>query len=300
MPTPRSRSRAQKGSRLLKGSLLPLVVLGALASVAFSPATHAELPKETPRPTAGVSYEYPYDGRDVGHPERAWTGRAYVHPAVAADPKKPVPLLVFLHGLNKELLPHRWMGGGNEGDVRRIAQDLVDKKAIPPLVVAGPSSLVEASVTNALTSWPAFDLDGFVEKTRERLQGIATIDPSRILIAGHSGAGCNDAGGLATAVHGKTHLYAAISIDTCMGPGLAQKLLAAPPDTSVVVAWQEQVWTQRPFTEFKRQWKHDLKAATPPPTALRELDPFQVKEGSPHDALVHLTLDKWLPRIFAP
>src|SRR5262249_32658119 len=154
-----------------------------------------------------------------------------------------------------------------------------------------------STVVDALTSWPAFDLDNFIAKTRERLRDIATIDDTKIIVAGHSGAGCNDSGGLATAVHGRARLLAAISIDTGLGPGLAQRLVAAPPDTSVIVAWQAQTWTQRPFTEFKRQFKHDLKLSAPPPTALRELDPIQVtpKDGFPHDALVHMALEKWLP-----
>jgi hypothetical protein len=87
-----------------------------------------------------------------------------------------------------------------------------------------------------------------------------------------------------------------------MGPGLAQKLVAASSDTNVIVSWQAQTWTQRPFTEFKRQFNHDLKLAAPPPTGLRELDPIQVqpKDGFPHDATVHLTLEKWLPKLLVP
>ena len=47
--------------------------------------------------------------------------------------------MVFLRGLNRELIPHRGMGGGNEGDVRRIVADLGDRAALPPLIVAGPN-----------------------------------------------------------------------------------------------------------------------------------------------------------------
>jgi hypothetical protein len=281
-----------------------LAPIGLALAVAFAPVSASgekkSAPRDPPRPTTGTTYEYPWDGRDIGHPERAWTGRAYVHPDVAAEPKKPVPLIVFIHGLNRELIKNRWMGGGVEGDLRRIVQDLIDKKAIVPAIVAGPGSIVESTVSDALTAWPAFDVDNFIARTQTRLQDVATIDTSRIVVVGHSGAGCNDSGGLATVAQSKTHLLGLISVDTCMGPGLARKLVGSPADTHVIVSWQAQTWTDRPFTLFKNQFKHDLKAASPPPTALRELDPIQVKEGFPHDAMVHLALEKWLPKILSP
>ena len=34
-------------------------------------------------------------------PERRWRGRAFVHRLAAADPARPLPILVFLHGTNE-------------------------------------------------------------------------------------------------------------------------------------------------------------------------------------------------------
>src|SRR3954470_15072929 len=90
-----SKSPAPKGSdaRLALASALLVIAVASL----IPGGARAEPPKEPPRPTVGASYEYPWDAKDIGHPERAWTGRAYVHPEGAADPKKPAPLLVFIH-----------------------------------------------------------------------------------------------------------------------------------------------------------------------------------------------------------
>jgi len=80
--------------------------------------------KQKPPPLDGQSYEYEYDGADKKRPELAWYARAFVHKK-AAVAKGPLPLLVFIHGLNREQIKYRWMGGGNEGDVRRIVAELV-------------------------------------------------------------------------------------------------------------------------------------------------------------------------------
>ena len=59
-------------------------------------------------PAAGTSYDYEWDAAETGHKDRAWSGRAFVHQDVAA--KDATPLLVFLHGLNRELIKNRCDG----------------------------------------------------------------------------------------------------------------------------------------------------------------------------------------------
>src|SRR5262249_22493772 len=49
-------------------------------------------------PLEGATYDYDYDGRDVGHPERRWLGRAFVHKKAAALAGQALPVLVFIHG----------------------------------------------------------------------------------------------------------------------------------------------------------------------------------------------------------
>ena len=254
-----------------------------------------------PLPLDGTSYEYQYDGLDVGHKERAWLGRAFVHSSLATVTGKPSPIVVFLHGMNTELIKYRWMGGGQEGDVRRIVAELMEAGSVAPMIVAGPSTLDRVTASNAVLLWPAFDLDGFLDRTAERLAGVATIDRSRVIVVGHSGAGCNIRGGLATALRAKTVPFANLVIDTCMATDFAKDLARAPPATNVIVSWQSISWANRSFDDFRKVFKSELKKAAPPlQGVLRELDYQQPTQGSAHDAMVALTLKRWLPRLAPP
>ena len=151
-------------------------------------------PKSPPPPAAlptldGNTYDFDYDGKDIGRPERGWLGRSFLHSKTLIDPARPMPILVFLHGMNTEQIKYRWMGGGQEGDVRRIVSTLMASDQIPPMIVAGPSTIDAVTASNAILLWPGFDLDPFLDRTQERLQGLVTIDRSRVIVAGHSGAG---------------------------------------------------------------------------------------------------------------
>ncbi len=275
----------------------------ALPSLLASPSSAA--PRTTkpppPPPLDGVSYEYEYDGADVGHKERAWLGRAFVHGSIATVTEKPTPIVVFLHGMNTERIKYRWMGGGQEGDVRRIVAELMEDGSIVPMIVAAPSTIDPVTASNAVLLWPAFDLDGFLDRTAARLAGIATIDRSRVVVVGHSGAGCNIRGGLATALRAKTVPFAELVIDTCMATDFAKAMAHAPPATNVIVSWQSISWEDRFFDDFRHLFKRELKKAVPPlPGVLRELDYVQPTQASPHDAMVGLTLRRWLPQLLPP
>jgi hypothetical protein len=271
-------------------------------AIADSAAPGAERRKtKPPPPLDGASYEYAYDGVDVGHKDRAWLGRAFVHSSIATVPAKPAPILVFLHGMNTELIKYRWMGGGQEGDVRRIVAELMEAGSVTPMIVAGPSTIDPVTASNAVLLWPAFDLDKFLDRTAERLAGLATIDRSRVIVVGHSGAGCNIRGGLATALHAKAAPFADLVIDTCMATDFAKDLAHAPPATNVIVSWQSISWEDRLFDDFRHVFKRELKKATPPlEGVLRELDYEQPTTGGPHDAMVGITLRRWLPRLVPP
>jgi hypothetical protein len=247
-------------------------------------------------PLDGTTHDFPYDGKDVGHPERAWLGRAFVHKKVAADPQKALPLLVFVHGINQELIKYRWMGGGNEGDVRRIVAELIEGGQVPPMLVAAPSSVVPQNIVAAPTSWTAFDLDHFVDKTAAALKGVATIDRTKIIVAGHSGGGCNVKGGIATAIKAK-NVHAALVIDTCMGTDLASALAQAKKSLHVVVTWQALTWGKRPLKDFRAVFEREIKKTPPDEGILRTLDYMTPKEPMPHDAMVPLTLKKYLPML---
>jgi hypothetical protein len=255
-------------------------------------------PEEPPKLT-GATIDYEYDAKETGRPQLAWTGRAFVHDKVPRD--KPAPILVFIHGLNIEKIKFRWIGGGNEGDVRRIVSEIIDSGAIPPAIVAAPTSIDPRIMVNALTTWPDFDLDTFLDVTQKALGAAAKIDRARVIVAGHSGAGCNVKGGISTALRPKaTKVQAGLVIDVCMGHDLALDLVKAPKSTHVVVSWQEISWPNRPMTEFKNVFKRALKKDPAPEGILRELDLVQPNAPAPHDAMVGITLKKWLPRFWGP
>jgi hypothetical protein len=258
-------------------------------------AASAKAPPRKPGELPGRTVDYPYDGSDVNDRSRAYEGRAFVPDAAAAS-TAALPLVVFLHGLNRELIPHRWMGGGNEGDVRRIVAELVDRGALPPLIVAGPGSVVPAAVSHG-ASFPVFDMDRFVELTEAALVGVARVDRARIVVTGHSGAGCSERGGLIAAVRAKTRPLAVLSIDTCMAAPLAAALGAAPAETHVVVTWQTASWT-RDFKRFQTVFAREVAAQPAAAGVLRELDKLPALPRA-HDATVQQTFEKWLPRILS-
>jgi len=280
-----------------KRSVLQAAITALALFVSFGTAeAKGKKPKPLP-PLDGTTIDYAWDGKDIGHPERAWLGRSFVHKKAAGDAQKPLPLVVFIHGLNTERIKYRWMGGGNEGDVRRIVSGLMEDGKIPPVLLAAPGSIVAESVTNAVTSWPAFDLDAFVAKTQAALAGTATIDTNRIIVAAHSGGGCNARGGIASAVGGKTKtpVFAALAIDTCMLPDLAPALAADRSKMHVIVSWQTLSWGKRPFQDFRAAFERVVQARPAEPGFLRELEHVRPREPMPHDAMVGLTLGRWLP-----
>jgi hypothetical protein len=318
--SPRRRSGSSPHLRAAAALAALLALAAAPARTVAEPKPSSAASKKSPAPSAalsaksgppkkpalrkpldGATLDYAYDARDIGRPERAWLGRAFVHTsAAAAGPATPLPIVVFIHGLNTDRIKYRWIGGGNEGDVRRILADLLESGRIPPTLIAAPSSIIPAAVTNAVTSWPAFDLDRFLDLTAERLAGVATLDRSRVIVAGHSGAGCNPNGGLPAAIHGKTRPLAALSIDTCMLPSVAVELARAHPSTHVIVSWQTQTWAKRPIAGFKSAFLKEVALTPPSPGVLRELEHATPTEPMPHDAMVPLTFKTWLPKLLAP
>lgn len=282
-------------TRPSKLALTAVAVALTLALPAAEAAAQSHKPAQPAAELPGASYDYEYDGLDIGHPERRWLGRAYVPPEAAAS-RRPLPLVVFLHGLNAARIKHRWLGGGNEGDVRRMIGDLISRGVIAPAVVAGPSSIVPSEVAKG-ASWRHFDLDGFIDRTVARLDGIARIDPRRIVVAGHSGAGCSPLGGLAKLNHRRHELWAILAIDTCMSAFLAESLARQSPETHVVVTYQTRSWS-RPWDLFRQVFERERQEHPAAAGVLRVVDHLQ-PDGRVHDATVPLTFERWLPKILS-
>ena len=121
-------------------------------------------------------------------------GGAAVIPDAPEQTSEPLPLVVFLHGTNSTSETHLWMGGGGK-DLRPLVQRLIGKGVVKPFVLAAPSQTKNAFL--ARTVWQDFDLNLFVDDVARATDGKVTIDRTRVVLAGHSGAGCNPSGGLA-------------------------------------------------------------------------------------------------------
>ncbi|WP_437998120.1 hypothetical protein WMF26_47485 [Sorangium sp. So ce185] len=280
----------------------PVAAAKAAPGLRAGPLDGATYDYERPPASGAVEQGAAHAGAPAGAvpPEQRWLGRAFVHRLAAAEPARPLPILVFLHGTNAAQIKYRWMGGGQEGDVRRIAAQLMEAGQIPPILVAAPSAVLPAAVAVARTSWPAFDLDAFLDATAARLRGVATIDRTRVIVAGHSGGGCNREGGVATAVRASIPVHAALVIDTCMDVDIALPLSQSPPATHVVVSWQTMSWAKRPIADFRRAFQRGVEARPAAPGVLRELEQLQPTEPMPHDAMVPLVLRRWLPPLLSP
>ncbi len=249
--------------------------------------------KDEPKPLPGKTIDFDYDAKDVGTPSRAYEGRIFVHERASAV-DAPLPLVVFIHGLNKARIRFRWMGGGEEGDVRRIVSDLIDEGKIRPVLLAAPSSIQPDAVAEG-SSFPIFDFDKFLELTEQNLDGVAKIDETRIIVAGHSGAGCSSNGGIVAAVRAKHVPFSVISIDTCMGVDLAKALGSAPPSTHVVVTWETVSW-DRAFDAFTATFQKTLADNPADEGVLRALDKLPALPRA-HDATVGQTFAKYLPKL---
>jgi hypothetical protein len=254
---------------------------------------------DAPRAPDGKTIDFTYDAKDVKVSSLAYTGRVFLSQktGAAATAGQSLPLIVFMYGLNRDRIPHRWMGGGNEGDVRTIIGDLIDSGRVAPAIVAGPGS-IEKEAVGFGSSFPTFDFDKFVALTEASLKGTATIDKRQIIVAGHSGAGCSKDGGIVAAARAKTRPHAVISIDTCMSLALAKSLAEAHSSTHVFVTWQAATW-DRPFKDFRSVFEKTRSEHPEDSGVARVLDQLKA-EGRAHDQTVPQTFVKLLPRLLPP
>jgi hypothetical protein len=208
-------------------------------------------------------------------------GLAYVTSGVT--PAEPVPVVVFLHGMNAEQRMHPWFGPPF-GDLRPVVESLVAASTVTPLVVAAPTHTRFA--TGATVMWPAFDLGEFLDATEHALLGRATLDRARIVVVGHSGAGCNPTGGLLSERVRDAHPRAVIDIDGCVGAAVVDSLVATSQASDVYFFWQRS-WG-RPIANL------EAACALCNVEQITDLEPGIV----PHIAIVPNVLRRILPKVF--
>jgi poly(3-hydroxybutyrate) depolymerase len=217
-------------------------------------------------------------------------GRAYV-PAGVGD--AAVPLVIFLHGTNTGAVLHSWMSE-RSNDLRPELDQLVERNAIVPAVLAAPSQTRRASIRHL---WDGFDYGAFVHETQAALGERARIDRNRIVLVGHSGAGCNPEGGLlaAAAARKELPLFGLVAIDVCMKASYGFAL-GKSRARSVSVFWQVESW-KRDYEDFYSAF---LKSRSVPDAELDLFEEVGVPGRDAHNQIVPRAFALALTRLLAP
>lgn len=208
--------------------------------------------------TVAGDVDFPFDDQKRLAAGQKNGGRAHVPAGLST----PAPLLVYLHGNNESGLMHRGFADAVAG--------------ASGVVVAAPSQTVNAKGSSL---WGGFDLDAFVSAV-EAATGV-TIDRSRVVVAGHSGAGCSSGAGIFT-TYRNVRPRLIVDVDGCMN-GVYGSMLGALADKGFAVAayYQDITW-KRDFAGF-------AKALGSRGVVEQIKGPFK---GNPHDEIVKLALER--------
>jgi poly(3-hydroxybutyrate) depolymerase len=196
---------------------------------------------------------------------------------------RAVPLIVFLHGTNESGELHLWLGGG-ERDLRPLASELMRSRRAPPFVLAAPSQTRGAAQPRAL--WNSFDLTRFVFDVERATTGQIKIDRGKVVLVGHSGAGCNPTGGLAGNPSEGIKAAALVSIDPCLDAELGAVFARRPPTLPLTVFWQSAVWARSP----EQFWA--ALTTDKPAQRVDRMTKLAVAGATAHDAIVPLALER--------
>lgn len=243
-------------------------------------ATFAMLP--TSASAAGSSTVFPYEDARYLQPGEKDGGLVHRTNDAASG---ALPLLVYLHGTNEKGPLHRGLGASGF-DLRRT----IESVDLPPLLIAGPSMTRDAWTGSRL--WPDFDLTRFVDAVEKALPKGVSVDRARVVLAGHSGAGCNTSGGLLSRA-GLSPL-AILAIDTCLDADFGRAFGEAAQRAPVHVFWQES-WP-RDVAGFEAAFADTLQKDSARRGTIERLD---VPGANPHDDIVPLAIARMLPELLA-
>jgi hypothetical protein len=252
--------------------------LGIVASLAFT------LVEPTLPPPREV--EFPFDDARRLNPGETHAGKAWRSPGLAND-GRAAPLVVFVHGIIFDGQRHHWLTTDRNGpwDARPFMTDLVEHGAIPPLVVAVPSQTRDAHDPSKL--FVGLDFDAFVDAVDRAIAPHQRVDRGRVIVVGNSAAACDPDNAALAATRARTFTpRALLAVDGCMAASAARALSAAKHD--VIVTYQEDVWPERPFAEFRKAFLADPQHV---------LERITVKSPNPHLALVEETVRRYLPKL---
>jgi poly(3-hydroxybutyrate) depolymerase len=211
--------------------------------------------------------------------------------AFVTDGATTAPLIVFLHGTNERGPLHRWFGAPGI-DLRPFFDGLVARKKIAEAIVAAPSQTRDAWTGSRL--WADFDLDAFVAATDAALPTGIAVDRARVIVVGHSGAGCNATGGL-LGRHGAIEPIAIVAIDTCLDARFGALFGARAELAPVFVEWQP-TWSREPIA-----FEEAFAAALAERPGRRGTITKTVLPGDDaHEAIVASSLARLLPGLIPP
>jgi hypothetical protein len=258
--------------------------LAALAVVATSSPAHAD----------DLRIAFPFHDDVLLRDGQAGGGLTFVPEAVAEG--HAAPLVVFLHGVNREATLHAWLGGRGVPDLTSVASTLAREGRAQPFIFAGPSETRDARA--GVRMWRDFDLDELVDAVDASLEGRAVVARDKVIVAGHSGAACNPDGGLlrAASVPGHVVPAAILAIDTCLDADAGRAFGAASPEVPVYVRWERVVWP-RPLGLFLDTFATTAASTGRPSAFIEELTGFGKR---PHDEIVERALNELLPKLLPP
>jgi hypothetical protein len=207
------------------------------------------------------------------------------------DPATPLPIVVFLHGTNTTAETHLWFGGAGK-DLRPLVRRLIDDGHVRPFVLAAPSQTKNAGLARKV--WQGFDLNLFVDDVVQATAGQVTIDRQRVVLAGHSGAGCNPSGGLAADFWsaGAPLPLALVSVDPCLDHKMGGAFARRPVEVPLLLWWQPALWTREPakFAAALSSNKPEQRV-----DRVHQLPPMG---RNPHEAILPVALESALRELF--
>lgn len=222
-----------------------MLTAAAAAGVLFMQAT--------PAAAAGASTRFAARTIHFSHADeqllRVGQSRSSVAYVPSTCGEAPLPVLTLLHGVNESGTLYPWFGGSHD---LRPTLDAVAQLSSRKFIVAAPSQTKGAWL--ASTVWSNFSLHDFMDDLSAALPKGCAIDREATILAGHSGAGCNPEGGLATAIDpNSTYQLAGLAfIDTCFDVRVATQVTMRRSTTKVWILWQNETWPRTPQTFLDR------------------------------------------------
>jgi hypothetical protein len=208
----------------------------------------------TPAAGAGGAADHRFAARTIrfSHADEQFLRVGQSRSSVAYVPEAcgeaPLPVLALLHGVNESRTLYPWFGGSHD---LRPRLDSLARISSRKFIVAAPSQTKDVWLASA--TWSNFSPQAFIDDLSAALPSGCEVDREAVILAGHSGAGCNPEGGLATAIDPDSafQLAGLAFVDTCFDVKVATQVARRRSTTKLWILWQNQTWprTPQPFLD---------------------------------------------------